>query len=301
MSEVQVKPSPEGVPGAVERPREPERPRSSPSPARGRSGWAATSPARRRPSRRAPSRHDRDPRGRGTGRSHPRHRQPLRRPRLRDAGGRSLHPRRRSPPPGDMEAVMKRLFAMSDADGARRPRRRRGLPARPRGGRRAGSAASASAWAGATRCCSPAREIASSAAVDCWGGFIDRATPDERSTPARPTPPLDLAERLGCPLLAAVGAEDHNPSPELGGGAPRARRGQRPGRSKWTSTRTPVMPSSPTTGRATERLPQRGCGGRSFRSWRRTWGSPSGSAGRARTAAGRACAGQPPELPAAAI
>ncbi len=53
------------------------------------------------------------------------------------------------------------------------------------------------------------------AAVDCWGGFIDRATPDERSTPARPTPPLELAGRLSCPLLAAVGAEDQNPSPEL--------------------------------------------------------------------------------------
>jgi carboxymethylenebutenolidase len=53
------------------------------------------------------------------------------------------------------------------------------------------------------------------AAVDCWGGFIDTATPDERTTPQRPTPPLELAERLRCPLLAAVGAEDHNPSPEI--------------------------------------------------------------------------------------
>jgi carboxymethylenebutenolidase len=54
------------------------------------------------------------------------------------------------------------------------------------------------------------------AAVDCWGGFIDSATPDERSTAERPTPPLEMAERLHCPLLAAVGAEDHNPSPEIG-------------------------------------------------------------------------------------
>jgi carboxymethylenebutenolidase len=53
------------------------------------------------------------------------------------------------------------------------------------------------------------------AAVDCWGGFIDSATPDEHSTPERPTPPLELIDRLSCPLLAAVGAEDHNPSPEL--------------------------------------------------------------------------------------
>jgi carboxymethylenebutenolidase len=54
------------------------------------------------------------------------------------------------------------------------------------------------------------------AAVDCWGGFIDRATPEERSTPERPTPPLDLVENLRCPLLAAIGAEDQNPSPEIG-------------------------------------------------------------------------------------
>jgi carboxymethylenebutenolidase len=54
------------------------------------------------------------------------------------------------------------------------------------------------------------------AAVDCWGGFIDRAEPDERATPARPTPPLELARQLKCPLLAAVGAEDQNPSPALG-------------------------------------------------------------------------------------
>ncbi len=53
------------------------------------------------------------------------------------------------------------------------------------------------------------------AAVDCWGGFIDRATVEERSTPERPTPPLDLAGSLSCPLMAAIGAEDQNPSPAL--------------------------------------------------------------------------------------
>jgi carboxymethylenebutenolidase len=54
------------------------------------------------------------------------------------------------------------------------------------------------------------------AAADCWGGFIDRSTPEERSTPERPMPPLDLVERLHCPLLVAIGAEDQNPSPALG-------------------------------------------------------------------------------------
>ena len=54
------------------------------------------------------------------------------------------------------------------------------------------------------------------AAVDCWGGFVDMATPEQRSTPERPTPPLELADRLSCPLLAAIGAEDQNPSPATG-------------------------------------------------------------------------------------
>ena len=62
-----------------------------------------------------------------------------------------------------------------------------------------------------------------SAAVDCWGGFIDKATPEADSTPERPTPPLELADRLSCPLLAAVGAEDQNPSPAAGRAAARAR------------------------------------------------------------------------------
>ena len=35
------------------------------------------------------------------------------------------------------------------------------------------------------------------------------------TTPQRPTPVVDLAERLHCPLLLVGGAEDQNPSPEL--------------------------------------------------------------------------------------
>jgi carboxymethylenebutenolidase len=54
------------------------------------------------------------------------------------------------------------------------------------------------------------------AAVDCWGGFVDKATPEQRSTEARPTPPLELIAHLSCPLLAAIGAEDYNPSAEIG-------------------------------------------------------------------------------------
>ncbi|HEV2300797.1 MAG TPA: dienelactone hydrolase family protein [Stellaceae bacterium] len=50
------------------------------------------------------------------------------------------------------------------------------------------------------------------AAADCWGGFISRATPDAVTTPARPTPVMTLVDRLACPLFAAFGEEDQNPT-----------------------------------------------------------------------------------------
>jgi carboxymethylenebutenolidase len=126
-----------------------------------------------------------------------------------------LYTREGGPPPiDDREAMMKRLFAISDAtvlgdlEGAADL-----LSAR----------ADVSGKVGCIGFCMGGRytllfACASdrlSAAVDCWGGFIDRASPDQASTDARPTPPLELAERLSCPLLAAVGSEDQNPSPEL--------------------------------------------------------------------------------------
>jgi carboxymethylenebutenolidase len=51
------------------------------------------------------------------------------------------------------------------------------------------------------------------AAIDCWGGFITRATPDAVTTPARPTAVIDLAAQLHCPLYIVCGEEDQNPSP----------------------------------------------------------------------------------------
>jgi carboxymethylenebutenolidase len=130
--------------------------------------------------------------------------------------GVDLYTREGGPPPmDDLQAMMARLFSMSDAvvlgdlEGAADHLRSR---------------ADVSGKVGCIGFCMGGRytlllATASDrldAAVDCWGGFIDRATPDERSTPPRPTPPLELAEKLHCPLLAAVGAEDTNPSPELG-------------------------------------------------------------------------------------
>jgi carboxymethylenebutenolidase len=51
------------------------------------------------------------------------------------------------------------------------------------------------------------------AAIDCWGGYITRATFDDVNTPARPTPVIDLASKLHCPLFVVCGEEDQNPSP----------------------------------------------------------------------------------------
>jgi carboxymethylenebutenolidase len=126
-----------------------------------------------------------------------------------------LYTREGGPPDtGDLPAIMARLFSMSDAtalgdlEGAADHLRsldgvtgRIGCIGFCMGGR----------YSLLFACASDRLN----AAVDCWGGFIDRATPDERSTPQRPIPPLELLENLSCPLLAAVGAEDSNPSPEL--------------------------------------------------------------------------------------
>jgi carboxymethylenebutenolidase len=59
-------------------------------------------------------------------------------------------------------------------------------------------------------------DAAPDAAVDCWGGFVTTANFEgERSKATRPTPPIDLVKRLGCPLYAVVGEDDANPSPAV--------------------------------------------------------------------------------------
>jgi carboxymethylenebutenolidase len=127
-----------------------------------------------------------------------------------------LYTREGGPPPmGDMQAVMERLFAIPDArvlgdlEGAADYLRGRedvsgrvGCIGFCMGGR----------YTLLFACSSDRLD----AAVDCWGGFIDKATPEQRSTPERPVPPLELADRLHCPLLAAIGAEDQNPFPATG-------------------------------------------------------------------------------------
>jgi carboxymethylenebutenolidase len=50
------------------------------------------------------------------------------------------------------------------------------------------------------------------AAVDCYGAFVTRPTPD--SHPLNFEAIVDLAPNLSCPLLGLFGAEDQYPSPE---------------------------------------------------------------------------------------
>jgi carboxymethylenebutenolidase len=129
--------------------------------------------------------------------------------------GPDLYTREGGPPDmGDMQTVMARLFSMPDArvlgdlEGAADLLRSRG---------------DVTGKVGCIGFCMGGRytllfATASDrldAAVDCWGGFIDKATAEERSTPERPTPPLELLPQLACPLMAVIGAEDQNPSPAL--------------------------------------------------------------------------------------
>ena len=113
--------------------------------------------------------------------------------------------------PGDMATVMPVMFGKPDAEAVQdleaAAAHLRALPG-------------ASGKIGAIGFCSGGRQTllfaCSSnkidAAVDCWGGFIHRATPEAETTPSRPTPILDLVGKLGCPLFAVFGEEDQNPS-----------------------------------------------------------------------------------------
>jgi carboxymethylenebutenolidase len=112
--------------------------------------------------------------------------------------------------PDDIATVMPVMFAKPDAEAVQdleaAAAHLRDLP-------------SASAKVGAIGFCSGGRQTllfaCSSnkvdAAIDCWGGFIDRATPDAQTTPARPTPVITMVEKLSCPLFAVFGEEDQNP------------------------------------------------------------------------------------------
>jgi carboxymethylenebutenolidase len=49
------------------------------------------------------------------------------------------------------------------------------------------------------------------AAVDCWGGNVVVDNPKDLND-KRPVAPIDLTEKLGCPLLGIFGNDDANPT-----------------------------------------------------------------------------------------
>jgi carboxymethylenebutenolidase len=122
-----------------------------------------------------------------------------------------LYTRSGSPDPNNMDSVFPVMFGLPDTQAVRDLEASadylRGL-------------AGASGKVGVIGFCSGGRQTLlfacsstkADAAVDCWGGFIHRATPDAETTPSRPTPILNLVDRLSCPVFAVFGEEDQNPS-----------------------------------------------------------------------------------------
>jgi carboxymethylenebutenolidase len=51
------------------------------------------------------------------------------------------------------------------------------------------------------------------AVVDCWGGSVVVADPSKLPS-TQPVEPIELTERIHCPLLGLFGNEDTNPSPD---------------------------------------------------------------------------------------
>jgi carboxymethylenebutenolidase len=123
----------------------------------------------------------------------------------------NLYSRAGAPDPSNMQSVMTVMFGLADsqaiADLTAAADHVRALPA-------------SNGRVGCIGFCSGGRQsllLACSgakldAAVDCWGGFISRAQPDQETTPNRPQKPLDRIAQLTCPLFAAFGEEDENPS-----------------------------------------------------------------------------------------
>jgi carboxymethylenebutenolidase len=51
------------------------------------------------------------------------------------------------------------------------------------------------------------------AAVDCWGGNVIVDNPKDLND-KRPVAPIDLTEKINCPLLGIFGNDDANPNPD---------------------------------------------------------------------------------------
>lgn len=126
----------------------------------------------------------------------------------------NLYTRSGSPDPSDFPAVFQAMFSKKDsetvADLDAAAAYLRGLD-------------DANGKVGVIGFCSGGRQTllygcssdAPDAIVDCWGGFVERATNDDETTEARPTPVRELAPNASCPVFLAGGRDDQNPSPEV--------------------------------------------------------------------------------------
>ncbi len=124
----------------------------------------------------------------------------------------NLYSRAGSPDPTNFPEVFKAMFGKSDAEAVAdleaTAAHLRGLD-------------NANGKVGVIGFCSGGRQTllfacsssAPDAAIDCWGGFVTRATPEEETTETRPTAVRDLAAHATCPIFLAGGADDQNPSP----------------------------------------------------------------------------------------
>jgi carboxymethylenebutenolidase len=131
-----------------------------------------------------------------------------------DALAPDLYTREGPPDPDNRETLMRKLLAMPDSrvvqDLGACAAHLRALD-------------NASGRVGCIGFCSGGRQTllfacssdALDAAVDCWGGMVDRASPDATTSEARPRPVVDMLDELHCPLYLVGGAEDQNPSPQL--------------------------------------------------------------------------------------
>ncbi|HEX2173004.1 MAG TPA: dienelactone hydrolase family protein [Dehalococcoidia bacterium] len=123
-----------------------------------------------------------------------------------------LYTRTGGPNPDDMQSVFPKMFGLSDAQVVRDLEATAAFLRGQEG---------ANGKVGCIGFCSGGRQTllfacSSSqvdAAVDCWGGFTTRATPNDTTTPERPTPVMDLVPQLRCPLFAVYGETDQNPPP----------------------------------------------------------------------------------------
>lgn len=129
-----------------------------------------------------------------------------------DAIAPDLYTRQGSPDPTDMPSVLSAMFGKPDAETVA------DLDAAAAHLR---SLEGSNGKVGVIGFCSGGRQTllyacsssAPDAAIDCWGGFVERATPDAETTETRPTPVRDLAAGASCPVFLVGGATDQNPSP----------------------------------------------------------------------------------------